>query len=156
MECKTLMIVVAIIGILAAVALPAYRDYTVRAKMGEVILAGSTCRTTVSEVYQSGTAKPTANTWGCEAGSSTSASTKYVQQVQTTDDGAITVTTTAASDLPADAQSKQIVMTPLNAAGTAITAAAAGGVVINSWKCGPVSGANGLPPKYLPGSCRAT
>ena len=44
-----LMIVVAIIGILAAVALPAYQDYTARAKMSEVILAASACRTSVTE-----------------------------------------------------------------------------------------------------------
>ena len=49
-----LMIVVAIIGILAAVALPAYQDYTIRAKMSEVILAMSACRTSITEVYQSG------------------------------------------------------------------------------------------------------
>ena len=45
-----LMIVVAIIGILAAVALPAYQDYTIRAKMSEVVLAASACRTTITEV----------------------------------------------------------------------------------------------------------
>ena len=44
-----LMIVVAIIGILAAVALPAYQDYTARAKMSEAILAASACRTSVTE-----------------------------------------------------------------------------------------------------------
>src|SRR6476659_2493058 len=49
-----LMIVVAIIGILAAVALPAYQTYTKKAKMSEVILAASQCRTTITEVYQSG------------------------------------------------------------------------------------------------------
>ena len=47
------MIVVAIIGILAAVALPAYQDYTRRAKMSEGILAASACRTTITEVFQS-------------------------------------------------------------------------------------------------------
>ena len=47
-----LMIVVAIIGILAAVALPAYQDYTVRAKMSEILLAMSACRTSITEVYQ--------------------------------------------------------------------------------------------------------
>ena len=56
-----LMIVVAIIGILAAVALPAYQDYTVRAKMSEVILAMSACRTTITEVYQTGGTAPLAN-----------------------------------------------------------------------------------------------
>jgi type IV pilus assembly protein PilA len=47
-----LMIVVAIIGILAAVALPAYQDYTVRAKVSELILAVSAARTTVTEAAQ--------------------------------------------------------------------------------------------------------
>ena len=62
-----LMIVVAIIGILAAVALPAYQDYTIRAKVSEVILAGSACRTSITETIQStvGTTLPGANAWGC-------------------------------------------------------------------------------------------
>ena len=47
-----LMIVVAIIGILAAVALPAYQDYTVRAKASELILAASAARTAISEKFQ--------------------------------------------------------------------------------------------------------
>ena len=47
-----LMIVVAIIGILAAVALPAYQDYTVRARVSELILAGSSYRTAISEKFQ--------------------------------------------------------------------------------------------------------
>ena len=53
-----LMIVVAIIGILAAVALPAYQDYTKRAKMSEVILAASACRTSITEVVQSSDSRP--------------------------------------------------------------------------------------------------
>ena len=63
-----LMIVVAIIGILAAVALPAYQDYTARAKMSEVILAASACRTSVTETYQSNNfaSLPAAGAWGCE------------------------------------------------------------------------------------------
>src|SRR5260221_1130807 len=80
-----LMIVVAIIGILAAVALPAYQDYTVRAKMSEVILAASACRTSITEVYQTGGTPPAANDWGCE--NVTGGSSKYVNKNQTDSDG---------------------------------------------------------------------
>src|SRR5256885_16121658 len=66
-----LMIVVAIIGILAAVALPAYQDYSNRAKISEVILAASACRTSITEVFQSATSAPGVNNWGCEVTSAT-------------------------------------------------------------------------------------
>ncbi len=56
-----LMIVVAIIGILAAVALPAYQDYTVRAKVSELILAGSSGKVAISEAAQAGTAMDNAS-----------------------------------------------------------------------------------------------
>ncbi len=155
-----LMIVIAIIGILAAIALPAYQDYTARAKMTEAVLAGSTCRTTVSEVYQSGvTTLPAANAWGCEVGNGTTPSTKYVQSVSTNAAGAITVKTTADPGLPAAAQAKSFALVPVNAAGAALTASTASGVVISSWKCGPSAGAvvaatDRIPAKYLPGTCR--
>ena len=87
-----LMIVVAIIGILAAVALPAYQDYTVRAKVSEAILAGSSCRTTVTEVYQSGSALPAAGAWGCETNSTLGNNTAKVDSVATGDAGQITIT----------------------------------------------------------------
>src|SRR5512146_2395517 len=82
-----LMIVVAIIGILAAVALPAYQDYTVRAKMSEVILALSACRTSITELYQTGGTPPGAGNWGCEGTTS-----KYVSALTTTADGRIDAT----------------------------------------------------------------
>src|SRR5882762_3732188 len=91
-----LMIVVAIIGILAAVALPAYQDYTIRAKMSEVILVMSACRTSVTEVYQSGPAQPIpANGWGCEV--LASQATKYVAAVTTGANGEVTATVTGIS-----------------------------------------------------------
>ena len=72
-----LMIVIAIIGILASLALPAYSDYTNRAKMSEVILAGSTCRTEVTEVVQTGSALGTP---AC-ASAPTDGISKYVTSV---------------------------------------------------------------------------
>ena len=82
-----LMIVVAIIGILAAVALPAYQDYTIRARVSEAILATSQCRTAISEVYQTAPAGATigANNWGC--GEATGGITKYVDEIQTSANG---------------------------------------------------------------------
>jgi type IV pilus assembly protein PilA len=142
-----LMIVVAIIGILAAVALPAYQDYTKRAKMSEVILAASACRTTVSEVYQSSSSSTqAANGWGCE---STSQTSKYVASVVTDTNGKITVTATNIDATNIDG--KTIDLTPTNASGTVLTYAP--GTQVAGWKCGP-GATNPLSTKYLPGSCR--
>jgi len=139
-----LMIVVAIIGVLAAVALPAYQDYTKRARMSEVVLAASACRTTVSEVIQSATSLPSANSWGCES----SAPSKYVSSIATDGTGKITVTATGFGDTTIDG--KSIELTPLQASGSAISAA---GQAVSSWKCGPAA-SNGVAAKFLPGSCR--
>src|SRR5437868_336587 len=105
-----LMIVVAIIGILAAVALPAYQDYTKRAKVSEVVLAASACRTTITEVYQSANsgAAPGANGWGCESASQTS---KYVAKVETDGDGEVTVTAGTVGDATG-IDGKTIILTP--------------------------------------------
>jgi type IV pilus assembly protein PilA len=141
-----LMIVVAIIGILAAVALPAYQDYTKRAKLSEVILAASACRTTITEVVQSvtGTSLPAADTWGCE---STSQTSRYVKEVKTNTTGMVRVQATGLGDTTID--DKYIVLQPLQQDGTAVAV----GKSIGSWKCGPDSN-SGIPAKFLPGSCR--
>ena len=151
-----LMIVVAIIGILAAVALPAYQTYTIKAKISEAILATSQCRTAISEVYQTGntSSQPGANGWGCE--NSTGQATKYVQTVTTDANGIIFVLTSTSSDLK-DANNTQISLTPQDsAAATLIAANSLGSTQVFQFKCAP-SSANSktaLPGKYLPGSCK--
>lgn len=145
-----LMIVVAIIGILAAVALPAYQDYTARAKVSEVLLSMSQCRTSVTEVFQSGNTLPAADdaAWGCTTG--TGAATQYVASLSVSAGGVITATT-AATGLPTDAASKTVQMTPYSDAGA--TTAAAAGNNIAAWVCKP-GATSGLPAKFLPATCR--
>ncbi len=153
-----LMIVVAIIGILAAVALPAYQDYTKKAKMSEVILAASGCRTSITETYQSGSVSnpPGTNGWGCEFGAGTSnvsQTTKYVAAVVTDGDGVIKVTTQGFGDENIDG--KFVTLVPLKDATNAATwAAGSVGGAVFGWRCGKISDGTTVPSKFLPGSCR--
>ena len=144
-----LMIVVAIIGILAAVALPAYQDYVIRAKVSEGILAASACRTTISEAYQTASAGPGANNWGCENAAATS---QYVTSIVTDLNGVVTVTV---NGINAAVNAKTITLTPLSAAATAATAAANIPSQLFGWACNKAPGTPGtISTKYLPGSCK--
>jgi type IV pilus assembly protein PilA len=143
-----LMIVVAIIGILAAVALPAYQDYTVRAKMSEVILAASACRTSITEVYQTGGTPPAPNSWGCE--NTTGGSSKYVNKIQTDANGKVSVL--IATGIKTDVDGKTVTLVPMLNGVPATTAVMGTGP--NGWRCGLLADGTDLPSKYLPGSCR--
>ena len=149
-----LMIVVAIIGILAAVALPAYQDYTIRAKVSEVVLAASACRTSITEIVQSTTsdALPGDNEWGCEV--VTGSGTKYVDKVETSETGVITVTSQSATNAPdlKDAGGKTITLTPYKDAADPLGNDDVA-LTIHHWDCKP-GATNGMPAKYLPGSCK--
>ncbi|MFJ3483556.1 prepilin-type N-terminal cleavage/methylation domain-containing protein [Pseudomonas sp. NPDC090202] len=123
-----LMIVVAIIGILAAVALPAYQDYTARAKASELILAASSARTCVTETAASKGAKS-----GLSACSTGFVATKYATSMAVDDTtGVITV-----KGFIKAANDTQVQMTP-TWSGTDIT----------TWACA------GTPTNWMPGSCK--
>ena len=134
-----LMIVVAIIGILAAVALPAYSDYTARAKMSEVILAASSCRTNVEEYIQAEAAFPAAVAeWGC-----TFEQTQYVTTAGSGVDlaGVITVVAGGNDGINGDINGNSITLTP--------TANAAVDNII-AWDCASAA----IPVQFLPATCR--
>lgn len=152
-----LMIVVAVIGILAAIALPAYQDYTVRARVSEALLAASVCRNTITETVQSRLVNslPAGNSWGCESTDPTKPLTKYVKTITTNNTGTITITTsddTSLQNASPPANSKTIILTPYknDGSGDQLLSNSDVGTLIYAWVCGPGT----LDLRYLPGSCR--
>ena len=155
-----LMIVVAIIGILAAIAIPAYTDYTVRAKVTEGINLASAAKTTVSEGWQSG------DVAGLNAAASawTFAATKYVTNITIAQGtGLITVTyNNAAGGIPQLPGANTLTLTP-NIGGAALTPGAVGNI---DWACASASNATAtsnkltvttagtIPAKYVPTQCK--
>ncbi len=129
-----LMIVVAIIGILAAIALPAYQDYTKKAKVSEVVLAASSARTCVSEINQ-GSANPASAAYAsCHADFQ---KTQYVDTlVVDNTSGKITATSNAGN---IDTAKVEIILTPTMDNTSKL---------ITKWVC------TGEPPRLLPGSCK--
>ena len=150
-----LMIVVAIIGILAAVALPAYQDYTVRAKVSEIVLAASSCRTTVTEAVQNATTTMTSGTFPCDGGAASGVNvTKYVKSIAVDLNGKITVTGDETKLTQLTSTTNVLTLVPIQT-GTTPLVAADFGKNIAAWRCGAATtDGTTILPKYLPGSCR--
>lgn len=147
-----LMIVVAIIGILAAVALPAYQDYTVRAKVSEIILAASSCRTGVTEALQVSAADAsTALPAAC-----TTASTKFVTSIAADANGVITVVGNETNLSQLTAATHTLTLVPIQTGTTPVVGTTDGGKTIAGWRCGNTTDGTTILPKYLPASCRGT
>ncbi|HWU75332.1 MAG TPA: pilin [Rhodanobacter sp.] len=138
-----LMIVVAIIAILAAIAIPAYQDYTVRSKVTELVVAADACKTSVSEYFQSrGTMPSSMSASGCSA-----ATSQYNNGITISGGGSATAATTITvavngTNLPqASGDNFSLVGTP--GADTSKPIA---------WSCAATT--TTIPNKYLPATCR--
>ena len=130
-----LMIVIAIIGILAAVALPAYQAYTVRAKVSEVVLAATAGKVPVAEFYQTKGYMPTTGSVGFDT------STNKVSTVTWTN-----ASSTSTGEIRAVAQNINAAVDTHYVSLTGTGVAATGTV---NWVCG-----GDIPKKYLPASCK--
>ncbi len=147
-----LMIVVAIIGILAATALPAYQDYTARAKVAEVNLQIGACKNVVSEFMQTNQAFPAdANAAGCDS----TIQTKYMAAGMTVSATLGTVTSGAIRGTGTGADAKTLSLQPTSdVARTAPITFSAAGVMtpILGWSCGTTAVTVNL--RFMPASCR--
>src|SRR5258706_10824177 len=140
-----IMIVTVIIGILAGVAIRAANGYAVRAKVSEAVLALSSCRTVVAEVYMSADALPSAvDPWGCEATNSS----KFVDTITVSDQGIIRVGVRGVGDLRADFHT--ITLAPLDGTGTLLTDVGR----VARWRCGAAVDGTDISVDLLPGTCR--
>ena len=146
-----LMIVVAIIGVLASVALPAYQDYAVRAKVSEMLLAATQCKTAVSEVVSTASQADVSTALPAACQTQTS---QYVAGLSVDANGVITVTGNP-SPLRGTTSptANALSLTPIQTGTTALVGTTDGGKPISAWICGPAT-TNALAAKYLPSSCK--
>jgi type IV pilus assembly protein PilA len=146
-----LMVVIAIIGVLGSLALPAYQDYAVRAKVSEMMLAATQCKTAVTETVSTASqadvsaALPKA----CETQTS-----KYVSGMVVDANGVITVTgNTNTLRGNTSATSNALSLVPVQTGSSLLNGTTDGGKSISAWNCGPAA-TNPLNVKYLPNSCK--
>ena len=140
-----LMVVVAIIGVLAAVALPSYFNYVKRSRMTEAVHAASACRVAITEVYETtppGGMLPTADHWGCEA----IGTTKYVASIHTDDNGAILLQPIGIDTAQIDG--RILTLTPTDSGGNP----PATGSRVYQWVCGGTG--TTVPLTFLPSTCK--
>lgn len=147
-----LMIVIAIIGILAVIALPAYQDYTARAQVSEAISLMEGQKSAVVEYYADKGKWPTNNT---EAGIAAAADIKgkYVAQVEVGGNGVITAKMKN-TDVNNEIKDKTVSLTPHATTAGATPGAAATANGSFTWTCTSDSANGGIDSKFLPSSCR--
>jgi type IV pilus assembly protein PilA len=140
-----LIIVTCIIAVLASVAIKSYREYSLRARVSEVILAANTCKNAVAEGYPVRDYAPDPGGWGCEA---TGGVTHLAGAVQTSSNGAIRITVT---NMDSVLNGRHVFLVPSRSDGLTPLTSSDLGNGVRSWMCG----SDWLPLRNsLPSSCR--
>ncbi|MGH8730155.1 MAG: pilin [Burkholderiales bacterium] len=145
-----LMMAVAIIGLLAAIGLPAYQNYAARAKVSEALLAADACTTDITEVVQSRDVLPGAGQWGCETRVGAPAASVYITTIESSAEGAVRVVLQGVNPI---VNGQAIIMRPwVNVLRTVVVGP---GDAIGVWDCGPDPSNTQDISIFMPASCRA-
>ncbi|MDE2235571.1 MAG: pilin [Gammaproteobacteria bacterium] len=152
-----LMIVIAIIGILAAIAIPQYQDYVVRSKVTEGLNLAAAAKTAVAETFQANGKLPsTASNYSYGLPTNTSISGTYVKQIDVAGAGAngtggvITITFNSSDPHLAGTVLK---LYPVTTSGSIAWACGKGSITVSGTAYGPFAGTT-VQNKYLPANCR--
>jgi len=108
----------------------------------------SACRTSITEVYQSGGTAPAPNNWGCEGG----VTSKYVAGISTDGNGVVTATV---QNISPSVNASVVTLAPMSGSATMATSATMG-IGLYGWRCGSTTDGSNVNQKYLPGSCRGS
>ncbi|TAM92608.1 MAG: prepilin-type N-terminal cleavage/methylation domain-containing protein [Rhodanobacteraceae bacterium] len=137
-----LMIVVAIIAILAAIAIPAYQNYLIRSQVSEGLTVAGGAETGVAEYYSNYGTLPGTNISAGLPSTATSISGKYVLSVNVATGGKITATFRSAAPTNTNIFGKTLILSPVTSGGSV------------AWSCNPTGSGATVPNTYLPSSCR--
>lgn len=150
-----LLIVVALIGVLAAVAIPAYQDYASRSRMSEVLMGAAACQTEVTETVGAALQPDVGSALSAACASAASNPGRYVRSTQVTADGVVVITVNeVALGGAARPQRNQLWLRPF-VNGRPLDGSRDGSRQITAWQCGPADAAsNPIPVAVLPQSCR--
>jgi type IV pilus assembly protein PilA len=144
------IVVFFVVPVLAAILMPAYQDYKIRARVSEAVLATSRCRTSIAEIYQTAATGTVVlqDGWGC--GEGVANPTQCVASISTSATVGVVTVTLSANPTLGGAAGKTFTLTPIDSAGNALTGVFP--IQVGGFTC--AGGGKPMPAKYLPGSCR--
>lgn len=145
------IIVIAIVGLLAAVAVPTYQSYITRAKISELLLAASSCRNSITEKVQSSSSSNISDVIKNSCAPST---TKNIKSIIISLNGVITILAYENELKPLTNTTNTLTLVPIQTGTTPLVGTTDGGKTIAGWRCGSTADGTTIPAKYLPSSCK--
>lgn len=145
------LIVIALVGLLAVIAIPTYQSYITRAKISELLLTASSCRNSITEKVQSSSSS---NISDVIKNSCTPSTTKNIKSIIINLNGVITISADENKLKPLSNTTNTLTLVPIQTGTTPLVGTTDGGKTIAGWRCGSPADGTTIPAKYLPSSCK--